>query len=42
MYETEDISKQYLSSFIVQKSLRNNQQEFIKQILWRKVSDPTI
>ena len=35
-------SKQYLSSFIVTKSLRNNLQEFLKQILWITVSDPTI
>ena len=34
MCKTENISKQYLSSFIVQKSLRNNPQEFLKEILW--------
>ena len=30
--------KQYLSSFIVTKSLINIQQEFLKQILWITVS----
>ena len=34
--------KQYLSSLIVKKFLRSNQQEFLKQILWITVSDPTI
>ena len=42
MCKTENISKQYLSSFIVQKSLRNNPQEFLKQILWITVFDSTI
>ena len=40
--EQKNVSKQYLLSVIVSKSLRNIPQEFLKQILWITVSDPTI
>ena len=38
----KNISKQYLSNFIVTKSPRKIPQEFLKQILWITVSDSTI